>query len=1110
MQDVSEWLVSLNLAQYSGDFEQNDINLGLLPHLTSDDLKEIGVSSVGHRRTLLEAIKTLPENNAGLVDEPALSDTLTPGRVIEAERRQIAIMFCDLVGSTALSQSLDAEELRDVLQAYQDAVSSAIVRFEGHVAKYLGDGVLAYFGWPTAYEDQADRAVRAGLAAISAVAKLKLDTNQKLSSRVGIATGQVVIGDLVSESGRDAEAVTGETPNLAARLQDLADNDQVMIDANTVRLIGTAFKLEDIGKHSLKGFHVPVSVWRVAGENEVTSRFKMTRPAKLAPFIGRQHELGLLLDGWSLAKAGEGQTVELCGEAGIGKSRMIQALFDTVNEDQKYWLHYQCSPHHTNSAYFPIIQRLEAAARFAHTDNVETRLDKLETLLGYLGQEIQVNAPLFAALMSLPGDKRYGKLDLTPEQLRVNISKALMDQVLNLVSTRPILVVFEDTHWIDPTTQEFLDQLASRIGNTSVLMISTYRTRSIRSQAPISNLTSITLNRLSRSQGRKIIEGTGRVVIQDDVIDQIISRSDGVPLYIEELTRTIEEAGVEASSTDIPESLQASLTARLDRLGDVREILQIGAIIGRDFRHDLLATLLNWPEQKMLDTVEQMLASELVFQHGVAADITYTFKHALVQDAAYQSLLKRTRRKLHQQVAELIEHRFPEIIHTQPELLAHHYAEAGLLEKSANYWYKAGQRAIEHSANLEAIVHLTNGQSLLLKQPESANRDTQELNFCLALGPTFMSTKGLASPEAEQVYSRAKQLCEHMTDAALSFQAAWGLWLVYQQRGKIEQAQSASDEVLSLAEQQSKNIDHQLQAHHAAWTTQLFIGNNSKSRFHTLQGDALYDIEKHRNHAFHYGGHDPGVCAKTTASEALCLMGFADQAVQLAVEGLSLAKKLSHPFTLAMAHYFIAQIHQYRQEAELVRTNAQVTITLCESHGFESFRAQAAVLMGWATAAEGDCERGIEQIHAGLKDWQSTGTGMRRPYFLALLADALLRGNRAAEAINVVDEAETLIQQSSETRWLAETVRLKAMLLERTESSSIEIEKTYLRALAIAKEQEARWLHIRTATSLARYWSNQGRIAEAQDLLSPLYLWFTEGFSTIDLVETSTLLDELS
>jgi predicted ATPase len=442
--------------------------------------------------------------------------------------------------------------------------------------------------------------------------------------------------------------------------------------------------------------------------------------------------------------------------------------------------------------------------------------------------------------------------------------------------------------------------------------------------------------------------------------------------------------------------------------------------------------------------------------------------------------------------------------------LAHHYTEAGLAEKSVPYWYKAGQRAIERSANLEAIAHLTRGRALLAEQPASAERDVQELDFCLALGPALMSTKGLAAPEAEEVYLLARQLCQSVGQAALSFQAVWGLWLVYQQRGQIDLAQSATAEVLSLAEQQKENIDYVLQAHHAAWTTQLFVGNISASQSHTVEGDALYDIEKHRNHAFTYGGHDPGVCAKTTASEALCLLGYTEQAVQNAVDGVSLAERLSHPFSLAMARYFVAQVHQYRLDADNVRSYAQAAITMCETHGFESFRAQAAVLLGWATAVGGQSEPGITQIREGLAAWQSTGTGMRRPYFLALLADALLRADRIEEGLKIIAEAEALIERSGETRWQAETVRLKGVLMDRAGAAMEDIESTYQRALGIARGQEARLLELRAATCLGQLWHDQGKTSEARELLGPLYAWFTESFDTLDLIRARALLDEIS
>ena len=1106
--DIREWLKGLGLGKYAETFAENEVEFRVLPELTGEDLREMDVP-LGPRKLLLKAIAELQVD--GGAAKAAASEALTQGAAAtEAERRQLTVMFVDLVGSTALSSELDPEDLREVMRSYQDAVAGVVARYEGHVGKFLGDGVLAYFGWPRAYEDQAERAVRAGLEATAAVANVRLESDRTLLARVGIATGQVVVGDLVGTETSDAEAVIGETPNLAARLQDVAAPGQVMIGATTQRLIGTVFELEDLGRQDLKGFSEAIPVWRVIGEGRVGSRFEMTRGAALAPFVGREHELGLLLERWATAREGEGQVVELSGEAGIGKSRIVRTLQAAIAKETQFQLLYQCSPHHTNSAYYPIIRRLEGAAGFTSDDDDEARLDKLEALLRLSGQDIGAAAPWFAALLSLPGEKRYGEIDLTPQQRRDRTSKVLLDQLWGLARLRPVLFVLEDAHWIDPTTREFLEQMAPGIADASVLMLITQRKEEARPLAALSHLTSITLNRLSRAQGKKIIRAAGGAAFPDQVMDQIVARSDGVPLYLEELTRAVAEAGGEASEADIPQSLQASLTARLDRLGEAKQIVQIGAVIGRDFGHDLLVAVVDRPEKELAGALDRMVGSELVFRGGVPPDVTYTFKHALVQDAAYQSLLRRTRQDVHRQVAEALESRFPEVTQTQPELLAHHYTEAGLAGKSVPYWYNAGHHAIERSANLEAIAHLTRGRALLIEQPASAERDAQELDYCLALGPALMSTKGLAAPEAEVVYVHARQLCQSVDQAALSFQATWGLWLVYQQRGQIDLAQSAMDEVLSLAERQKENVDHLLQAHHAAWTTQLFVGNNSACQAHIVEGDALYDIEKHRTHAFTYGGHDPGVCAKTTASEALCLLGYAEQAVQNAVDGVALAKRLSHPFSLAMARYFVAQVHQYRLEADIVRSHAQAAITMCESHGFESFRAQAAVLLGWATAAGGESEPGIAQIREGLAAWQSTGTGMRRPYFLALLADALLRADRIEEGLNVIAEAEALVENSGETRWQAETVRLKGALMDRAGAATGDVEGVYQQALEIARGQEARWLELRAATSLGKLWHGHGKASEARDLLGPLIAWFTEGFDTSDVMLARMLLDKLS
>ncbi len=1116
--DIDQWLDGLGLARYAGLFAENEIDLDILADLTEADFKDLGIP-LGDRKRLLRAM-------ASLSDGSGESSVAAPGPTpaVEAERRQLTVMFCDLVGSTALSQRLDPEDLREVMRRYQDAAAGAVTRYEGYVAKFLGDGVLAYFGWPQAHEDQAERAVRTGLDAVAAVAKLELDDNVALQARVGIATGQVVVGDLVGEAASEAEAVAGETPNLAARLQGIAAPGQVVIGALTRELIGGTFDLKDLGSHELKGFAEPVPAWCVLGAGDIDSRYEAKRVGAGLPLVGRQEELGLLLRSWETTKEGHGQVVLIQGEAGIGKSRLVEALRERVAEEDYIWVALRCSPYHANSTLYPVIEHLKRVLGWTPEDGAEAKLEKLEAALERQSLPLAEAVPLYAELMSLAlPEGRYAPLELSAQQKREQTLDTLAGWLLEMAERTPVLQVWEDLHWADPTTLELLALYVEQSPTVSMMNMLIYRPEFVPPWTMRSHMTPITLNRLERPEVEALIgHQAGGKAVPSAVIEHIVGKADGVPLYVEELTKTILESDYlreeaerytlagSLSEVAIPATLQDSLMARLDRLPRLRELAQLGAVLGREFAYEMLQALAEVEEPLLQNGLGLLVENELLYQRGRPPRSRYIFKHALIQDAAYQSLLKRTRQYYHKQVAELLESRFPEVVQAQPELVAHHYTEAGLAGKSVPYWYKAGQRAIERSANLEAIAHLTRGRALLTEQPSSAERDVQELDLCLALGPALMSTKGLAAAEAEEVYLLARQLCQSVDQAALSFQAAWGLWLVYQQRGQIDLAQSATDEVLSLAERQKENVDYLLQAHHAAWTTQLFVGKISASRTHTLEGDALYDIEKHRNHAFTYGGHDPGVCAKTTASEALCLLGYAEQAVRNAVDGVALAERLSHPFSLAMAHYFMGQVNQYRLEADIVRSHAQATITMCESHGFESFRAQAAVLLGWATAADGDSEPGIAQIREGLAAWQSTGTGMRRPYFLALLADALLRADQTEEGLTIIAEAEALIERSGETRWHAETVRLKGALMDRAGAAMEDIEATYQRALEIARGQEARLLELRAATSLGQLWHGQGKASEARDLLAPVHAWFTEGFDTPDLEEAKALLDRLA
>jgi predicted ATPase/class 3 adenylate cyclase len=997
--DIGQWLENLGLGEWIEAFLENRVDLDAARDLTEADLRELGLP-MGPRKKLLRAIFALGDEQ--LEVRPVETRPSQAKKIGTAERRQLTVMFCDLVGSTELSRRLDPEDLREVMRRYQDAVAGAVTRYEGYVAKFLGDGVLAYFGWPQAHEDQAERAVRAGLDAVAAVARLKLDDNVPLRARVGIATGQVVVGDLIGEATKEAEAVTGETPNLAARLQGLATPGQVVIGATTRLLIGETFDLRDLGSHELKGFAEPVTGWHVVGESAVESRFEAEHPGALTQLVGREHELGLLRRAWEQSRAGIGQVVLISGEPGIGKSRLVDALGAGLKVEGCTRITLGCSPYHTNSALYPVIVHLEQVLGWQDQDNAEVKLAKLEGALQGFSLALDEVIPLFASLLSLPlAEDRYPPLNLAPQQQKQQTLDAIVAWLLEKAERRPLLQVWEDLHWADPSTLELLTLEIEQAPTAPILNVLTFRPEFVPPWPQRSHMTPLTLNRLERPEVEALItqQADGKA-LPGEVVEHIVGKTDGVPLYVEELTKTILEADLlrerdgryeltgPLSGVTIPATLQDSLMARLDRLPTIREVAQLGAVLGREFTYEMLQAIASLEKTTLQEGLERLVDAELLYQRGRLPHAKFIFKHALVQEAAYQSLLKRTRQDFHRQVAELLESRFFEVTQTQPELLAHHYTEAGLAGKSVPYWYKAGQQAIERSANLEAIAHLTWGRALLKEQPANAEREAQELDYCLALGPALMSIKGLAAPEAEEVYLHARQLCQSVDQAALSFQAAWGLWLVYQQRGQINLAQSATDEILSLAERQRENVDHLLQAHHAAWTTQLFVGNISASRTHTAEGDALYDIEKHRTHAFTYGGHDPGVCAKTTASEALCLLGYADQAVQHAVDGVALAERLSHPFSLAMARYFVAQVHQYRLEADIVRSHVQAAITMCESHGFESFRAQAAVLLGWATAAGGGSEPGIAQIREGLAAWQSTGTGMRRPYFLALLADA--------------------------------------------------------------------------------------------------------------------------
>ena len=788
--DVSRWLAEQGLEHHAKAFAESGIAGDILRDLTDADLKELGLN-LGDRKRLLKAIATLDAAPTQDRSEP-VEQTTTPAVPREAERRQLTVMFVDLVGSTALAQRLDPEEMREVLRSYQNAAAGEITRYEGHVAKFMGDGVLAYFGCPRAHEEEAERAVRAGLALAATVSGLKAPGGEALAARIGIATGLVVVGDLVGEGAAQEQAVVGETPNLAARLQALAAPGQVVIAEATRRLLGASFALEDLGERELKGISEPVQAFAVTGERPVESRFEARSGPSLLPMVGRDQELALLLERWAQAKAGEGQGVLLVGGAGIGKSRLSRALLDAVADEPHIRVRYQCSPYHTDSAFWPVIQQLSYAAGLGADDPVEAKLDKLETLLDRAdGRDA---APLIADLLGLDGAARYGPLDLTAQAQRVQTLDALVEQLLGLAARQPVLVVLEDAHWIDPSTLEMIEQGLDRIGAARVLLLLTSRPDQQPALAGHPHVTRLTLNRLGRGGVEAIVARLGGDRLPNETIGAIIGRADGVPLFVEELTKAVLETG----ENTIPASLHDFLMARLDRIPEVKEVAQIAACIGREFDYPLLAVVSQLADTELASALDRLVAAELVFRRGTPPEATYSFKHALVRDTAYQSLLKSRRQQLHARTAEILEQRFPDTMATEPELLARHYTAAGRTEAGAHYWERAGAKATERSAFVEAINHYGKGLELLGALSDGHERNQLELSLQMGLGDALSWTRGFAAAEVEAAYNRAHELSRQMGETAELFRILWGLWHFFVIRADLGKAQELSQELAQL------------------------------------------------------------------------------------------------------------------------------------------------------------------------------------------------------------------------------------------------------------------------------------------------------------------------
>ncbi len=1107
--DIEQWLQSLGLEKYATLFAENDVDLEVVPELSDDELKELGVS-LGHRKKLLKAIAALKQGSGAVADAGAPSARPVAERPrAEAERRQLTIMFCDLVGSTELSARLDPEDLRDIMRRYQDSVAGAVTRYGGYVAKYLGDWVLAYFGWPQAHEDQAERAVRTGLDAVAQVESIRLDGGSSLRARVGIATGRVVVGDLVGDAASDEEAVSGETPNLAARLQAVAEPGRVVIGPATRRLIGPAFDLEDLGLLTLKGFPRAIAAWRVVGESAAESRFEAAHADSLTRLVGREHELALLRERWELAKGGEGQAVLLSGEAGIGKSRIVRAVRELVGDDRHYRLRYQCSPYHANSAFHPIIQRLERAAGMTGEDPVEVKLDKLEALLGLSAVDLKSIASLFAALLSLPAKDRYGTLDLTPGQRRNQTFAALVGQVLALSRQRPVLFVMEDVHWIDPTTQDFVGEVIAQVADAAVLVLVTHRPEYVSQWTGFPHATSLALNRLSREQAAGIVEAIGGAKLDDAVAERIVARADGVPRFVEELTKSVleasETAGQPIAADAIPATLQASLTASLDRLDEAKRIAQMGAALGREYSHELIAAVSGETEPNLGSALDRLVDAELVFRTVTTRNTIYTFKHALIQEVAHESMLKSRRTELHRRIAETLETMFPAIVETEPEVLARHYSMANMVDPAIAYWRRAGELSVEASANSEAASHFENALGLLASLPEGDGRDELELELRIALGGPLLMTRGHGAPEVGETYLRARELCAKLGNSPQIVPALFGMWRFYIGRGDCTITRDLGRQLLELGER-ADDMPAIVLGHYGLGFSLFCYGDLKEARVQLEDGYKLYDRNMRDDLSFRLG-QDPGVACLSYCALALWVLGYCDQAKHTTQKALTLAEELSHPFSSAYALSLACQVYQHRGEVDELRKVSEAAISISREQGFSVWIASPTIFRGWVRAQQDNAIEGAQEAHDAVQI-VAAGMEMRRPYYLALVAECHLSAGHFAEARLILDEALAIVAETDEHWSEAELLRLTGEIEARDDAARAET--TFRRALDIARSQHARSWELRSATSLARLWREEGKAAAAETLLRPIHDWFTEGFETRDLRNARTLLDELS
>jgi class 3 adenylate cyclase/tetratricopeptide (TPR) repeat protein len=1116
--DLGDWLRNLGLGKYEPAFLDNAIDSDVLSELTESDLEKLGVA-MGDRKRLLKAI-------AGMVAGPPRPFAArgfgedTPKGQAAAERRHLTVMICDLVGSTALSARLDPEDMGGVIDAYHAVCARIVLNYDGFLSEFRGDGIIAYFGYPRAHEDDAERTVRAGLDIIAAMAGLETRAREPLSVRIGIATGLVMVGDLGGEGMIREHAIVGDAPNLAARLQALVPPGTVVVSEATRRLLGDAFRLQDLGRHEVKGISEAVVAWAVEGLSTPETRFKTVHPLALTDLIGRDGEIEILRERCGVAWKGDGQIMLISGEAGIGKSRLAAGLAERIAGESFALLRYQCSPYHINSALRPIIEQLERAARFKEGDTADQRLDKLEALLAKSTSRAQEAAPLFASLLSLPFGDRYPPLALSSTQQRRQTHAALLDQLEDLARRQPILIVFEDVHWADATSLELIDLTVERVRQLPVLALFTFRTEFEPPWAGLPNVSSLVLRRLDRTGVETMISRvTGGRALPPEVTKEIVTKTDGNPLFVTELTKAVLEAGIlredangfrldgPLPSLAIPATLQDSLMARLDRLISVKEISQIASVIGRDFSYSLLRAVVGREESALKHALAELAQAELVYSVGELPEATYSFKHALVRDAAYESLLKSRRQQLHGQIARVLEEGFVGNVASQPEVVANHFTEAGLVDRAIDYWLKAGNLALSRSANAEAVKHLRKGVELAQSQAPSPKRVRTELDLFLALGPAVAATEGDATPETLRVFSHARDLLGDGGTLTEQMTVLWGTYLAYLIRAEHPAAFDVAQQCLVLA----KHFDHPGMASLAnrfLGQAQYFLGAFGDARRHLEETLELCAANPEVIPSYRRFGTDDHVMAQSVLGSVLLLLGYPDQSAAAMERAVARSRAMGRAFTTTLVLSHMAFLGTLGGDLRQAAAYADEAIAHSIEHGLMSPEHRSRFCQGALLAQNGDPERGIELMRHAMAASESNGARFRWTLYLGHLALAHASLGQPEAGLVLLDEAIQTAEISSERFFEAELYRLRGnMLLTLGRGDEGEVE--FRRALTIAQQQQARWWELRAAISLARHLQGRGEYNEAYSVLQPVYSWFVEGFDRPDLKEARALLDEL-